>query len=158
MRRRLKINRYCAGVRETCSKYTEESAEAAPGTSAPSRTHHHHPRSQKRPRAPSLAAGGPPAGLPGRKGPLPGLSHRLGAGCRRGTAPGSPRGRHHGHRCRAAGTQRPRPTGPRARRRGRPQPPGPHLLSAARRALLPRTSRRGAEGRRRRRRSELGGG
>lgn len=124
MRRRLGIKRYCAGMRETCSKYTEESAEAAPGASAPSRTHHP-PRSQKRHREPSLPAGGPPAGLPGHKGPLPGLSHRLGAGCRRGAAPGSPHGRHRGHRCRAAGSQRPRPTGPRARRRGRPQPPGP---------------------------------
>lgn len=159
MRRRLGIKRYCAGMRETCSKYTEESAEAAPGASAPSRTHHP-PQSQKRPRAPSLPAGGPPAGLPGHKGPLPGLSHRLGAGCRRGAAPRSPHGRHRGHRCRAAGSQRPRPTGPGHGGGGARSPPAlPHLLSAARRPLLPRTCRRGAEGRRKgRRRSELGGG
>lgn len=64
MRRRLKINRYCAGVRETCSKYTEESAEAAPGTSTPSRTQYLNPFTNPPPPPPvtKAAPGAPPRG------------------------------------------------------------------------------------------------
>lgn len=160
MRRRLGIKRYCAGMRETCSKYTEESAEAAPGASAPSRTHHPPPGHKSGTGSPPSRPGAHLPGSSATRGLCPASATAsepvAGGGQRREAPTGGTAGTGAGRR---AANGRAPPVPGHGGGGARSPPALPHLLSAARRALLPRTCRRGAEGRRKgRRRSELGGG